>query len=640
MKQNSILSCNQYTLSIPEYVVKRLVYSGLCCLVLSFIYSSKVNAQTTEEITSVLRTLEKSNSPSDRALLAQALRLGDGIEQNHNEALKLSQQSLVAKSPLGMYVLGDCYMYGCGTSKNKKKALAQYKSAFISLKLLADSLPSVPPKYANTNVGIVACYALATMYENGHGIEQREDSAQHYYTIAANYGYAPSMLYRGAWTYYKAENKLDSSAGIAMIKQSAEKSYFDAMVMYATIISTGDSSSQVESLLWMKKAAQFNHPKAQYATGGYYYAGVGTRRDTAQSLLWFKKSAEQGYKPALAELCFRSITGVGVPKNNVSALKYGLACLALCSYGDGDLQILMTRLLDSLSISMKTYTDALPQAIEYANSVVEKQYGLTESGRTVSLLAGDSRKIWKSESLRPVVIRNIGSQPNTYSKEILGFARNGNYRQSVKSPIDTSIQEFEWESENGNLVLKNDTSTILRKVLLMSPGLLILAPTEPLNSVNASAYILAQYEEAKNIKDFNTDGWAFGMPRMKIKKVETTSDQTRISYSLRNLPEEGVNVSVAGFAVSDKATDPELEIESSLLQGAIGDIFESGEKNITWQISRQPSVMKLRAQKASKCALFIDYAWTSEGVYQRLSEKVIIPLEEKPIEKTTKKQSR
>lgn len=636
-----MLANKLYTQYIDDFVSKKCVYLCLCCFVLSLYCVGITYAQTTEEITSVLRTLEKSNSASERALLAQALRLGDGIEQSHSEAFRISQQSLVAKSPLGMYVLGDCYMYGCGTSKNKKKALVQYKSAFVSLKLLADALPSVPPKYANTDVGIVACYALATMYENGHGIEPREDSAQHYYTIAANFGYAPAMLYRGAWTYYKAETKLDSSAGIAMIKQSAEKSYFDAMVMYATIVSTGDSASQVESLLWMKKAAQFNHPKAQYATGGYYYAGVGTRRDTVQSLLWFKKSAEQGYKPALAELCFRSITGVGIPKNNVSALKYGLACLALCSYGDGDLQILMTRLLDSLSISMKTYTEAFPQAIEYANSVVEKQYGVTESGRSVALLAGDSRKIWKSESLRPVVIRNIGSQPNALSKEILGFARNGNYRQSIKSPIDTSIQELEWESENGNLVLKNDTTTILKKVLLMSPGLLILTQSDNLSMMsNATSYILVQHEEAKNIRDFNPDGWAFGMPRMKIKKVETTTDQARISYSLRNLPEEGVNVSVVGFSVNEKATDPELEIESPLLTGAIGDIFESGEKYITWQINKQPSIIKLRNQKASKCALFIDYAWTSEGVYQRQSEKVIIPLDEKTAEKSNKKQSK
>ena len=55
-----------------------------------------------------------------------------------------------------------------------------------------------------------------------------------------------------------------------------------------------EMKNPVETVAWLKKAADNGHAKAQWHLGVRYFAGADVEKDLDQSEYWFKKAAEQG----------------------------------------------------------------------------------------------------------------------------------------------------------------------------------------------------------------------------------------------------------------------------------------------------------------------------------------------------------
>ena len=57
-----------------------------------------------------------------------------------------------------------------------------------------------------------------------------------------------------------------------------------------------------EALKWFQKAAQHNHPGAQYRLGDYYYLGLcNMKQDYSEAMKWYFKAAECDYEDAEAK---------------------------------------------------------------------------------------------------------------------------------------------------------------------------------------------------------------------------------------------------------------------------------------------------------------------------------------------------
>lgn len=72
---------------------------------------------------------------------------------------------------------------------------------------------------------------------------------------------------------------------------------------------------------WLGRAAQANHPRAQYMLGILHAHGWGVPRDGARAVEWFTRSARNGYAPACYHLGWMYHKGDGVPRDDARAFQ-------------------------------------------------------------------------------------------------------------------------------------------------------------------------------------------------------------------------------------------------------------------------------------------------------------------------------
>jgi hypothetical protein len=54
--------------------------------------------------------------------------------------------------------------------------------------------------------------------------------------------------------------------------------------------------------IWIRKAAEQGHERAEFNLGMLYYNGQGVPQDDAQAVVWFRKAAAQGNENAIFKL--------------------------------------------------------------------------------------------------------------------------------------------------------------------------------------------------------------------------------------------------------------------------------------------------------------------------------------------------
>jgi len=83
----------------------------------------------------------------------------------------------------------------------------------------------------------------------------------------------------------------------------------------------GFSRDYRKAFHWLSRAAQANHPRAQYRLGILNAQGWGTPRDRAQAVEWFSRSARNGYAPACYHLGWMVHKGEAVPRDDDRAVR-------------------------------------------------------------------------------------------------------------------------------------------------------------------------------------------------------------------------------------------------------------------------------------------------------------------------------
>ncbi|HWR76700.1 MAG TPA: tetratricopeptide repeat protein [Thiobacillus sp.] len=85
--------------------------------------------------------------------------------------------------------------------------------------------------------------------------------------------------------------------------------------------SPGFSQDDRKAAHWLGRAAQANHPRAQYMLGILHAHGWGVPRDGARAVEWFTRSARSGYGPACYHLGWMYHKGDGVPRDDDRAIR-------------------------------------------------------------------------------------------------------------------------------------------------------------------------------------------------------------------------------------------------------------------------------------------------------------------------------
>ena len=80
--------------------------------------------------------------------------------------------------------------------------------------------------------------------------------------------------------------------------------------------SPGFAQNHRKAAHWLGRAAQANHPRAQYMLGILHAHGWGVPRDRALAVDWFTRSARNGYGPACYHLGWMYHKGDGVPRDD------------------------------------------------------------------------------------------------------------------------------------------------------------------------------------------------------------------------------------------------------------------------------------------------------------------------------------
>lgn len=74
-----------------------------------------------------------------------------------------------------------------------------------------------------------------------------------------------------------------------------------------------------QAVIWYRKAAEQDDPKAQVNLGIMFANGEGVPKDETQALFWYRKAAEQGYTIGQILLATAYRNGEGAPLDEVEA---------------------------------------------------------------------------------------------------------------------------------------------------------------------------------------------------------------------------------------------------------------------------------------------------------------------------------
>ena len=193
---------------------------------------------------------------------------GDGVTQNHKEAVKWYKLAAEQGHPNSQFNVGLRYENGQGVNQDYQTAIKWYKLAAEKRNPRAED-------------------ALGSFYKLGHGVTQNYQEAIKWY-------------------------KLSSEQGYSRAQHNMALMYYDGL---------GVTKDYQEAAKWYKLAAEQGYPKAQEALGVLYVRAEGVTQDYAMAYLWFSIGADNGNKKSLQyrDMIAKEMTPAAVTKAQAMA---------------------------------------------------------------------------------------------------------------------------------------------------------------------------------------------------------------------------------------------------------------------------------------------------------------------------------
>lgn len=258
--------------------------------------------------------------------LAQAYRLGEGVEKNDATALAWSIKAANAGSINATERVMRAYFNGEGTEASAEEG-ARWMERLLSLKperayglakdfAQGDGLP----RSASTAFALAeraagagdtrAMRYLARAYEKGDGVAANTQQAAQWYAKAgikrpvrqprqhtATMRHQPSPFIAKA-QQMEAEGKLPEA--LALYEQAARAGDTEAMLRAGSAYASGLGTAQDMDMAarWYAQSAQAGNAEGQYRLGLAYADGLGVNKDVTQARHWLEKASASGYPAA------------------------------------------------------------------------------------------------------------------------------------------------------------------------------------------------------------------------------------------------------------------------------------------------------------------------------------------------------
>jgi len=149
-----------------------------------------------------------------------------------------------------------------------------------------------------------AQYYLATLYDDGRGVEANPAMAVFWYRRAAKLGHVNAQYNIGvahANGDGVQKNMIDAVRWWRVAAMSGSiNAQFNLGIVY--LKGKGIRRDPSEAVHWWNKAAQQGDPAAQYNLGALYANGQGVSKNVYTALDWWARAAEQGFEQAIVAL--------------------------------------------------------------------------------------------------------------------------------------------------------------------------------------------------------------------------------------------------------------------------------------------------------------------------------------------------
>jgi TPR repeat protein len=228
---------------------------------------------------------EKDNVPA-MLQLGSLYEVGKYVRKNYNEEFHWFNLAADKGDPNAQLKLGVCYRYGFGTTPDFVLAAKYYRRSA-----------------EQTNY--MAMEGLGYLLMNGFGVEKDSEAAKYWFTRAAKEGGVRRAMYNlGVLSSMKYPDAKAVSETFQWFKQSAELNDPLACLELSKCYDCGwgVETNFASYHYWRIKAAMLGATEAQYLMGVAYRTGDGVPKDTNASLVWYRKAAVKNHPKALYDL--------------------------------------------------------------------------------------------------------------------------------------------------------------------------------------------------------------------------------------------------------------------------------------------------------------------------------------------------
>ena len=192
---------------------------------------------------------EEKGDAEAQVLLGQRYLVGDGVEKNVAEAVRLFRLSAEQGNALGQGLLGQCYLLGDGVEKNVPEAVRLFR-------LSADQGDALGQAH------------LGECYLEGIGVEKNVTEAVRLFRLSAEQGNALGQVYLGIC-------------------------YIDGV---------GVEKNVTEAVRLFRLSAGQGSDVGQACLGVCYLHGIGVEKNETEAVKYLRLSAEQGNQEAITLL--------------------------------------------------------------------------------------------------------------------------------------------------------------------------------------------------------------------------------------------------------------------------------------------------------------------------------------------------
>jgi len=236
--------------------------------------------------------LAKDGNSSAQFNLGQMYRLGQGVPQNDETAVKWTRLAAEQGNAFAQYNLGHMYRLGQGVPQNDETAVKWFRTALKWIRPAAEQ------------GDVIAQSLLGVMYHKGQGVPQNEKTAVKWTRLAAEQGNTDAQNNLGSMYANGRGVPQNDETAVKWFRLAAEQG--DAIAQYRLglmyDIGHGVPQNDKTAVKWYTLAAEQGDAPAQYNLGSMYERGEGVPQDYKTALKWYRLHAEQGGAPAQSNL--------------------------------------------------------------------------------------------------------------------------------------------------------------------------------------------------------------------------------------------------------------------------------------------------------------------------------------------------